>query len=375
MRAGAWVLGVAWLGLCACPSPTASDGTATASSTSAASSTGATSSTGGTDTTSTGEASPEPVTTGVAPDVGGGGGCAHDTPEALMDCVEVGRWTEDVARIAHPRTPGSAHWQVVQDRCVAALEQAGFTTQRQAYASGVNVIGTLPGTTTPEEVVLLAAHYDHVGGCPGADDNASGVAGALEVARVLGQAALPRTLMVACWDEEELGLRGSRAFAQAFTGAKLQVAFNFDMIGVASETDNSQVFPGPLAERFPGLAGELVANHGRGNFIAVVVDAPAEALALELAAQAESLGRLTGVMALTSAEKLDDDNFGVLTQSDHRSFWERDIPALHVFDTGVFRYPAYHCKLGLDTTDRLDAGFATDVMKATVAAMAAAAGL
>lgn len=291
-----------------------------------------------------------------------------------MGCVEAKRWSEDVALIAHSRPPDSPHWQVVQDRCAAALEQAGFTVQRQAYVSGVNVIGTLPGTTTPDEVVLLAAHYDHIGGCPGADDNASGVAGALEVARVLGQAALPRTVIVACWDEEELGLRGSRAFAQGLTGPMPVVAFNFDMIGVASEVDNSQVFPGPLAERFPELQVELAANHGRANFIAVVADAPAEAFARELEAQAESLGRLTGVMALTAAEKLDDD-FEVLTMSDHRSFWERDIPALHVFDTGVFRYPGYHCTSGLDTVDRLDVAFATDVMKATTAAMASAAGL
>ncbi|MBZ5714115.1 M28 family metallopeptidase [Nannocystis pusilla] len=371
MRASRRVLGVVWLGLCACPTPAASDEAATASESGGSSST---SSTGGsTSTTSTSGQSPEPVTTtGAAPD---GGGCGHDTPEALMGCVETRRWSEDVALIAHSRPPGSPHWQMVQDRCAAALEQAGFTVQRQAYASGVNVVGTLPGTTSPDEVVLLAAHYDHIGGCPGADDNASGVAGALEVARVLGQAALPRTVVVACWDEEELGLRGSRAFAQGLTGPMPVVAFNFDMIGVASEADDSQVFPGPLAERFPELQAELVANRGRANFIAVVADGPAEAFARELEGLAESLGRLTGVMALTAAEKLDEDDFGVLTLSDHRSFWERDIPALHVFDTGVFRYPGYHCTSGLDTPDRLDAVFAADVMKATAAAMASAAGL
>lgn len=292
-----------------------------------------------------------------------------------MDCVDPVRWAEDVAFIAQSRPPGSIHWQKVQDFCAAELEQAGFAVQRQDYGSGINVIGTREGAAAASEVVLLAAHYDHVSGCPGADDNASGVAGALEVARVLGQATLPRTLVVACWDEEELGLRGSRAFAQAFTGAKLAVAFNFDMIGFASAAEHSQIFPGPLAERFPGLADELTANKGRADFIAVVADASAEPFALELEAQAERLGRRTGVMTLTDAETLDDDAFGVLSMSDHRSFWERGLPALHVFDTGVFRNPAYHCTGGLDTADRLDPAFATDVLKATTAAVAAAAGL
>lgn len=364
------------LGLAACSAATNAGGGSEATTSSGSGESGSTGSTGSTGGTSGGTtAAPTTTTAMPAPDLGVMNDCRHDSPEALMDCIDPGRWAEEVAFIAASRPPGSTHWHKVQDRCAARLEQAGFVVQRQDYGSGVNVIGTREGVTDPGEVVLLAAHYDHISGCPGADDNASGVAGALEVARVLGQASLPRTLVVACWDEEELGLRGSRAFAQTFTGAKLAVAFNFDMIGYASAAEQSQVFPGPLAERFPGLADELAANEGRGDFIAVVADATAEPFALELEAQAETLGRLTGVMTLTAAEKLDDDAFGVLSMSDHRSFWELGLPALHVFDTGLFRNPTYHCTLGLDTADTLDHAFATDVLKATAAAVAAAAGL
>lgn len=373
MRAVRGAVGMLWLGLAACPSPATSGESDAVTTTSGAAETGAPA--GTSSSSSGGGTTAAPTTTGPGPDVGIASLCGHDSPEALMDCVDPARWAEDVAFMAQSRPPGSIHWQKVQDRCAAALEQAGFVVQRQDYGSGINVIGTREGTAAASEVVLLAAHYDHVSGCPGADDNASGVAGALEVARVLGQARLPRTLMVACWDEEELGLRGSRAFAQSFTGAKLAVAFNFDMIGYASAAEHSQIFPGPLAERFPGLADELTANKGRADFIAVVADASAEPFALELERRAERLGRLTGVMTLTDAEKLDDDAFGVLSMSDHRSFWERGLPALHVFDTGVFRNPAYHCTGGLDTPDTLDHAFATDVIKATTAAVAAAAGL
>ncbi|MCY1005314.1 M20/M25/M40 family metallo-hydrolase [Nannocystis pusilla] len=372
MRAVRRAVGMMWLGLGACPSPVTS-GESDAATSSSSTETGAPAETSG--SSSSGGTTAAATTPEPAPDAGIASRCGSDSPEALMDCVDPARWAEDVAFMAQSRPPGSIHWQKVQDRCAAALEQAGFAVQRQDYGTGINVIGTREGAAAASEVVLLAAHYDHVSGCPGADDNASGVAGALEVARVLGQARLPRTLMVACWDEEELGLRGSRAFAQTFTGAKLAVAFNFDMIGYASAAEHSQIFPGPLAERFPGLADELTANKGRADFIAVVADASAEPFALELERRAERLGRLTGVMTLTDAEKLDDDAFGVLSMSDHRSFWERGLPALHVFDTGVFRNPAYHCTGGLDTSDTLDHAFATDVLKATTAAVAAAAGL
>ncbi len=294
-----------------------------------------------------------------------------------MTCVDVDRYVADLEFVAAPRTPGSPHWLAVQARCADALEAAGLVVELQDYGSGTNVVGVLPGSgALADEVVLLGAHYDHISGCDGADDNASGVAGALEVARVLGGAPLRRTLVVACWDEEELGLYGSQAYAQALVDpAAVVVAINFDMIGYTSAEPDSQTFPSGLAERFPDLAAELDAHQHRGDFIAVVGDDLAAGVAADVEALAESLGRLTGVMTLTAAEKLDDNAFGLLALSDHRSFWERDIPALHVFDTGLFRNPAYPCFSADDTVATLDHGFAVDILRATVGALAAAATL
>src|SRR5690606_20146741 len=132
----------------------------------------------------------------------------------LSQCVEAARYQADLEAIAMPREPESAHWQAVQDLCAERLEGLGFTVERHAYATGVNVIGVREGTSEPQRRVLVGAHYDHIAGCAGADDNASGVAGALEAARVLAMASFPRTLVVACWDEEERGLIGSRAYAE-----------------------------------------------------------------------------------------------------------------------------------------------------------------
>lgn len=341
----------------------------TAATDTSGSSGGASSGTGGgSPTTGASTGAPEPggVDLGVVPQ------CGHESPEALMDCIRTARYVADLEFVAASRPPDSPHWQEVQDRCADALESAGFAVELDVYESGVNVVGTLAGET--DELVVLSAHYDHIADCPGADDNASGVAGALEVARALAGAAFTRTIVVTCLDEEEAGLRGSAALAEELSTADVAVVFNFDMVGYASDADDSQAFPGPLADRFPALAEELVAHDYRGDFVAIVTDELAEPVALDLEARAESIGRLAGVMSLTAEEKL-DDAYSLLAASDHASFWAHGVPALQIFDTGVFRNAAYHCTAGLDTVDRLDHAFTTDVLRATVATIAAAAGL
>ena len=95
---------------------------------------------------------------------------------------------------------------------IIGFASLGYTVEREAYGTGVNVIGVLDGTSAPAEQVVISAHYDSVANCPGADDNGSGVAGVLEAARVLSTSQHKRTLVVACWDEEEKGLIGSSAF-------------------------------------------------------------------------------------------------------------------------------------------------------------------
>jgi hypothetical protein len=117
-----------------------------------------------------------------------------------------------------------------------------------------NVLAVLPGTKTPEEIVILGAHYDHIGTadagvmcrpqeddtiCNGADDNASGTAMVLEVARAFVDAKYQpdRTIVFAHFAGEELGLHGSRALASRppaappFEGAEVVAMVNLDMVG------------------------------------------------------------------------------------------------------------------------------------------------
>ena len=92
----------------------------------------------------------------------------------IQACVEQKRYIADLESVAVLRPPGSEGWHDVQDMLAQRLEQLGYDVSRSDYGSGVNVIGRLPGTKAEEIEVILSAHYDHIPGCPGADDNASG---------------------------------------------------------------------------------------------------------------------------------------------------------------------------------------------------------
>ncbi|HEY4058333.1 MAG TPA: M28 family peptidase, partial [Kofleriaceae bacterium] len=151
--------------------------------------------------------------------------------------VDSSRYGADLAGITGDRTHGNAHWMETQDRCAQRFEELGYTVERYAYATGVDVVGVLPGTTTPDERVYISAHYDTVTMCSGADDNGTGIAGVLEAARLLAMTPHKRTLVVGCWDEEERGLIGSKAYVTRAKSAneKIVGSFVFEMIGYKSE--------------------------------------------------------------------------------------------------------------------------------------------
>jgi hypothetical protein len=299
--------------------------------------------------------------------------CGTDSPEALAACVDEARAVAHLEALVGARPTGSGHWQAAQDYCAAALAEYGFAVERQAYGGGVNVIGTRPGTSRPDELVVVAAHYDHIPGCPGADDNASGVAGALEVARALARVEHARTLVIGCWDEQERGLTGSQAFASRLSalGARVVVYFNFEMIGYASSEPNTQRFPPGFGLLFPGVQALAEARGWRGDFIANITNPAAAPFSAAMAAYGERIGRAVIEVPL-SDEQTTWDALADLRRSDHASFWAAGYPAIMVTDTSEFRNPNYHCRGGEDSLDTLDTGFLRDVAALTVAAAAAA---
>ncbi|MEO8933089.1 MAG: M28 family peptidase, partial [Xanthomarina sp.] len=110
-----------------------------------------------------------------------------------------------------------------------SIEEQNFNT------TGKNIIATQIGKTNPENIYLVCAHYDSVADyC--ADDNATGTAAVLEIARILSTQCLENTIVYAFWDEEEIGLRGSKFYANQARIDNLNIlgVLNMDMVGYDS---------------------------------------------------------------------------------------------------------------------------------------------
>jgi hypothetical protein len=301
----------------------------------------------------------------------GAASCAPESPAALAHCVERARLERDVVAIARPRPPGSAEHARVRELCVERLGALGLDVERQTFDGGVNVIGRKPGFTRPGEHVLVSAHYDHLPGCSGADDDASGLAVVLEAARVLAPARFDRTLLVACWDAAESGQRGSAAWAARARAEpmSLRAAFVLDAVGYASDAVESQRLPERFEEAFPDHALALDADDYRGNFALAVAErslGTADHAAL-FARYGDAAGLRVHVLELGERHQRAQEG---PHRSDHASLWERGLAAVLVTDTGAYRNPRFHCAHGDDTADTLRFDFLEGVARATVGATA-----
>jgi hypothetical protein len=141
-------------------------------------------------------------------------------------------------------TPGGARarvWLLERLRAIGVARLGDSLTYAFPLArggEGVNLIGVVRGTATPERYLVLSAHYDHVGVQAGqiyngADDNASGVAAVLALAERLRARPLGHSVIIALFDAEEGGLRGARAFVAhpPVPKASLVLNINLDMVG------------------------------------------------------------------------------------------------------------------------------------------------
>ncbi len=288
-----------------------------------------------------------------------------------MGCVDQERLAADIQLIAKERVPGSAHWQSMQDLCRTRLEEHGFEVEVMSYATGVNVIGRRAGTDPAAGEVLVTAHYDHIAGCPGASDNAAGMAAAFEIARLLGSVSRQHTLVIACWDEEETGLIGSQAYSDAASaaGTAIEAMISLDTLGYFSTEANTQTLPSGLELLFADEVAEIENNGNRADFLAVISDASSATAVEKLVAHAASVGLKLSVLSVPENFKLNTAT-AQLRRSDHASFWANDYPGILLSDTGNFRNPSYHCFNGVDSPETLTMEF---VRQTTQIALGAAA--
>lgn len=224
----------------------------------------------------------------------------------------------------------------------------------------------LPGSVSPEEIVIVGAHFDAVPASPGADDNGTGIAAALEVARVLAGFERKRTVRVILFTAEEVGLIGARVHARDSVKPAIDAGegtvigmMSLEMLGYYSDEEGSQRSPIPAIPGIfePPTVGDMIAVVGlarHGSFIGPFVEGM------------RRHGR-TPVFPLAMPAPLPD-----LGRSDHAPFWGIGVPAVMITDTANFRNPHYHRPT--DTIETLDRGRFIGTVRGIVGAVAELAG-
>ncbi len=254
-----------------------------------------------------------------------------DTP---IDCAQLGNVIE---RFCHLTRDAS------RDLMRSRLEALGYTVTTQITEDGLlsttNLIAEKTGTTRPEEVVLIGAHYDAF--FSGADDNSSGVAAVLELARLFSTRSFDRTVRFVGFDLEEMGLVGSTRYVGSVASNEPIVAsIAFDCIGFTHPTQSS----------LPGLPSPK-----EGNFLAVIANGQSELRAQQTRLLNEALGGLVPLVGIIAPADGASPVAGNLMRSDHAPFWLAGREALFFTDTANFRNPNYHQQSDLPET--LDPAF------------------
>jgi hypothetical protein len=241
----------------------------------------------------------------------------------------------------------------IREYLVNQLQEFGYSPQLFSFETGVNIWAKKIGTNPDAGSILIAAHYDTVLNSPGADDNGTGLAVILEIARLLATVETPLNLEIAFFDQEETGLLGSFAFlTQTENIERLNSVIILDMVGYACHTSGCQTYPSGLTVD-PFLKAAGVQSPDKGEFLAVV----GEAQHLELLEVFQKWN--TNITDQPPLVTVPVPFKGVLTpdvlRSDHAAFWYQGIPAVLITDTAELRSPYYH--QSSDTIETLDRPF------------------
>jgi Zn-dependent M28 family amino/carboxypeptidase len=261
------------------------------------------------------------------------------------------------------------HYEALQQAAgyiTASFEQMGYSVRRQAYSvqrrEAANLIATATGVSRPEERVVIGAHYDTCFN-PGADDNASGIAGLLEIARALTTARHERSVEFVAFVNEEppyfqteamgsaVFVRDAMSQARGANAPSIHAAVILEMIGYYSDAPRSQHYPPLFGLFYPD----------RGNFLAVVGNFRSLPLVRRLASSLTRQGKMP-TESLATFESIPG-----VAWSDQWAFWRSGIPAVMVTDTAFFRNPHYH--LSTDTWDTLNYPVMAQAVEALTAAI------
>ena len=217
------------------------------------------------------------------------------------------------------------------------LQNAGYEVRRQRYQIDGkdynNLEVEIKGSDRPDQIILIGAHYDSAALSPGANDNASGAAATLELAKYFANSKPARTLRFVEFVNEEPPFfwtdnMGSLVYAKAVKakGETIMAMMSLESLGYYSDRPNSQPYPAPLSLLYPSV----------GNFISFIGNVDSRKVVrtaihdFRLKAKFPSEGA-----ALPNA-------IPGVGWSDHWSFWQMGYPAIMVTDTAIYRDPHYH---------------------------------
>jgi Zn-dependent M28 family amino/carboxypeptidase len=234
------------------------------------------------------------------------------------------------------------------DHIESSLRSSGCLVSRQAFTyKGVtyyNVIGEVKGSNPgKKEILIIGAHYDTAVGTPGADDNASGVAGLLELARLTALGPAERTIRFVAFSLEEppaFGTRnmGSYVYAERIAQDDVRVygMIALEMIGYFCEAKGCQSYPAGVGWLFPDQGNfiSFVGNLSSRSFTHTVKKTFSQAVSLPV----ETLNTFSSVTGVDF--------------SDHRNFWRFGLDAFMITDTAFNRNRNYHEPE--DTWEKLD---------------------
>ncbi|HEX8441992.1 M28 family peptidase [Archangium sp.] len=274
-----------------------------------------------------------------------------DTPLDCASLFEVDQIDTERHPVCH-LTRDKAR-QLVRER----FEALGYTvtlneTEDPRFPTA-NVIAELRGTERPDEVVVVGAHYDafHAG----ADDNSSGVAAMLEMARLAAGKRFARTVRFVGFDLEELGVVGSTRYVRLHAEEKVIASIVFDCIGYRDARPGAQ----------QGLPGFPMPD--TGDFLAAIANEQSRPRLEELYALSGKLGFVPVRGALAPIDG-SGPFAGNLMRSDHAPFWLAGHSALFLTDTANFRNPHYHRDTDVPAT--LDPDFLAGVTRLSAAGLA-----
>ncbi len=246
---------------------------------------------------------------------------------------------KDLQKLSKPRNNVQyENLNAAREFLATALTRSGYAVKQQEYKidgkAYYNIEAEKLGTQKPKEIVVIGGHYDSAFTSPGANDNGSGAAATLELAKAFANRSTKRTIRFVEFTNEEPPFfwtqdMGSLVYAKQMKqkNENIVAMLSLETMGYFSDAIDSQKYPFPINLLYPN----------QGNFIAFVGNLNSSGLVKQSINTFRQNSRVP-----SEGAALPRNLFPEIGLSDQWSFWQQSYPGIMVTDTAHFRYPQYH---------------------------------